>query len=130
MNADGGDGREVLVAFPGLLFALAVVVDGGFGGGGADAGEHAGGLAFHLDDEWDFAAEANAGLFGDGGGEHGGDAGVDGIAALLEEPVAGLDFEVVGGGDHFFGAADSGEHGVLSVDRSGEQKDSGQRELH
>ena len=65
----------------------------------------------HFYQERHLAAQSEAAQFGDTSGQHCRHARIYGIAALREDPVAGLHFEVVRGAHHLMNAADRRRHG-------------------
>ena len=91
---------------------MLVELDRGFGRRDSHAADGDGRLAGHLDQQRHFAAQPEAAQFGDAGGQGAGDAGIHRVAALREDAVTGLDFEIVGRSHHLVGAAHRRHHGV------------------
>src|SRR5262249_1879411 len=101
---------HVVGVFPRLRLPAAIEIDGRFAGSDADAADRDGRLAGHLDEDRNFAADSEPGLFGNGCGEDTRDTGADGVAALCEDAETGLDLEVVSCANHFMSASHRGEH--------------------
>ena len=106
-------------ALPRFDRARAVIFRGRFCRCRADAAQHTGGLVLQLDNDGNFAAEAEVILLGNRRREDGRHAGVDGVAALLQDAIAGFHLEVIGRAHHFTRAAHGREHGVLRLSGDG-----------
>ena len=104
------DRRHAGGIFPWLRRTLCVQLDSRLSRRNAHTADHHGCLPGHLDDERHLAAYAEAVQFGDARRQDAGDAGIDGITTLCENPVTGFHFEVVSGAHHFVNAAHGRKH--------------------
>ena len=114
VGGGGGDGAHHAVGQIAALF-LVEVVDGGFGGPASQAADFAGFAGGGVvDDDGGHAAEAGVLGQGDVDGDAGGHAGVNGVAALFQDAVAGGRGQVVARADHMRNATHQGPVGTQS----------------
>ena len=97
--------------FPRLGPTMRVEFHGSLGGRNSNAADDDHRFAGHLHQQRHFAAESEAAQFGDADRQNAGNTGIHGIAALRENPVSGLHFEIVGGSHHFVQSANRRHHG-------------------